>query len=230
MNGFSIMDVWLGRRETPVSLKDFVHDYAFEIKNGDDCIYELNCLAIKSTNVQEVLSYFQVLDFKRNYWSSRLFESLNNEVFISDPFKGWVLILGPGLSAKFLNEETEQEQSSKKFGEVCYFFYNSDSCKFKWSRYVDGEAIRLYCDNSRDEKAKKKYNQYLVRLMKYGKAEDDSGLVRAKGYPTEAEKKFEQYGEDTLGYPHNVQQMLNYWVIKDELFPQHISGYKGRLG
>ena len=72
MNGFSIIDAWLGRWETPVTLKDFVHDYAFEIKNGDDCIYEFqNQYYVRNYGKVLIDRYLSVFDYVYLAWRTR---------------------------------------------------------------------------------------------------------------------------------------------------------------
>lgn len=213
-----------------VSPDEFAHDYAFEVKNNNDLIHIMNFLAIKSTDTQRVLSHFKILDAKKASWTPQLMSYAINRIFISEVMHGWVFVLGPGLSNRYLKDELELENLSQKFGEACYFFYNSDSMIFKWSRAIDGKISRSYYDKSYDEEEIRKQKEFAVKSQIFHKSdEDESELVRASGYPTEAEKTFKQYGEDTLGSPKNVQEMIKFWIIQKNHFPSEPKGYLGTL-
>lgn len=217
----------LGARLLPA---DFLHVYAFEIAKDSKLCHVMNLLAIKSKDVQKVLSYFSLQDIEKSYWLPNLINDFSNKVFVTESLNNWVFVMGPGLADRYLNDDTESKSLSKIFGEVCYFFYDSDSMIFKWSRAVNSEIKRSYYDKSRDEAAKRKHKAYLIEyFLNNENVEDDSDLVRAAGYPTEMEKKFKQYGEDTLGDPLNVHEMMNFWVFREKDFPSNPSGYLGEI-
>lgn len=209
---------------------DFLHVYAFEIAKNSKLHHVMNFLAIKSKDVQKVMSYFNLQSIEKSRWTPNLIKNSLEKVFITEPLNSWIFIMGPGLADHYLNDDTYSKNLSKIFGEVCYFFYDSDSLIFKWSRAINGEIKRSYCDKSRDETAKRKHKAYLIQtFLNSKKCEDDSGLVHAEGSPTDTEKNFKQFGEDTLGDPLNVQEMMKLWVFQQEDFPSNPSGYSGKI-
>lgn len=226
---------WLGWRtdEAKARLRpaDFLHVFAFEIKKYNKLQHVLNFLAIKSKYTQKIMTQFNLQRIEKSYWTPNLINDFSDKAFITEPLNDWVFVMGPGLADHYLNGDTELKNLSKIFGEVCYFFYDSDSLIFKWSRALNGEIKRSYCDKSRDEVAVHKHKAYLIRaFLNNEKCEDDSDLVRATGSLTKTERKFKQCGEDTLGDPLNVHEMMKLWVFQEEDFPSNPSGYLGKIG
>ena len=226
-----VTDEALSRFKARLWPADFLHVYAFEIAKDSKLRHVMNFLAVKSTDTQKIMAHFNLQSIEKSYWTPNLINDFSNKVFITEPLNNWVFVMGPGLEDHYLKDDTESKNLSRIFGEVCYFFYDSDSLIFKWSRALNGEIKRSYCDKSRDEVAVHKHKAYLVRaFLNNEKCEDDSDLVRATGSPTDTERQFKQCGEDTLGDPLNVQEMMKLWVFQQEDFPSNPSGYLGKIG
>lgn len=209
---------------------DFLHIYAFEIAKDSKLRHVMNFLAIKSSDPQKVMAHFNLQGIEKSRWTPNLIGDFSEKVFITEPLNNWIFVMGSGLADHFLNDDTESENLSRIFGEVCYFFYDNDSMIFKWSRALNGKIKRSYCDKSRDETAKKKHKAYLIRaFLNHEKCEDDTDLVRTAGSPSDTERQFKQCGEDTLGDPLNVQEMMKLWVFQQEDFSSNPSGYLGKI-
>ena len=209
---------------------DFSHVYAFETENDGNLLHIMDFLSVKSVDSQKIISHLQIENSKQSFWSPRLIDASKerNKIFVSEPQNEWVFIMSPSLSDQYLTYNSKLKSLSENFGEACYFYYGSNSMVLKWSRAVKGKISRSYLDNSRDEEAKEKYNAFLIKSFFYNEqVEDNSNIVCAEGTPTDTEKKFKQYGEDTLGDPLNVQEMMKIWVFKNKNFSANPKGYSG---
>lgn len=108
----------------------------------------MNFLVVKSANTQKIISHFNLQGIKKDHWTPNLIGNSLEKVFITEPLNSWIFIMGPGLADHYLNDDTESKNLSKIFEEVCYFFYDSDSMIFKWSRALNGKIKRSYCDKN----------------------------------------------------------------------------------